>query len=63
MVCMKTSDVLTHFNLSVRELAAALGISVQAVYGWGEQVPELRQYQIRELLAERAQASAQERAA
>lgn len=38
---------------SVSTLADALGITEQAVYGWGEEVPELRIYQIKCVLAER----------
>ena len=49
---MKTKDALDAFG-SVRELAAALGISVPAIYQWGEDVPPLRAYQIRDLLAAR----------
>lgn len=49
---MKTKDALDAFG-SVRELAAALDISVPAIYQWGEDVPPLRAYQIRDLLAAR----------
>lgn len=35
---------------SVRKLAEALGITEQAVHQWGDEVPELRFYQIREIL-------------
>jgi len=45
---MKTADAIKLFG-SVRALAAALDITVQAVYGWGDDVPKLRVYQIREL--------------
>lgn len=34
-------------------VASILKIKVQAVYQWGEQVPVLRQYQLREWLTER----------
>lgn len=54
---MKTSDVISEFG-SVKAVAAALGISVQAVYRWGETVPELRQFQIRELRKARAAVAA-----
>lgn len=37
-----------------RALAEALGISTQAVGRWGEEIPPFRQYQIRELLADRS---------
>ena len=54
-VAMKTSDILPHFNNSIRELANALGITREAVYQWGETVPQLRAYQIRELISAREQ--------
>lgn len=38
----------------VRKLAEAIGVTEQAVHQWGEMVPELRVYQIRAVLAERA---------
>jgi len=40
----------------VRPLAEALGISEQAVNQWGPIVPELRRYQIQELMDKRAKA-------
>lgn len=52
---MKTQDAIAKFG-SVRALAGALGISVQAVYGWGEHVPQLRKYQINEILSRSAAA-------
>lgn len=55
---MKTSEALREFNDSVRELAAALGITREAVYQWGETVPPLREYQIRDLLICRAKVGA-----
>lgn len=45
---MNTQAAVDIFG-SVRALAAALNISVQAVYLWGDTVPKLRQYEIREL--------------
>lgn len=39
---------------SVRKLADALGISEQAVHQWGDLVPELRKFQIREMLERQA---------
>lgn len=39
---MKTAEVLKHFG-GVRQAAEALGISTQAVYSWGEEVPAMRQ--------------------
>ena len=47
---MKVEEAITQFG-SVAALATALGISVQAVYQWGDTVPPLRVYQIRELVA------------
>ena len=49
---MKTNEAITAFG-SIKDLAAALGLSVQAIYQWGDTVPQLRAYQIRELLAAR----------
>jgi len=43
---MKTSYVINKFG-SVKELADFFDISVQAVYKWGDEVPELREYQLR----------------
>lgn len=50
---MRTEEALMHFDNKVRNLAEALGLSVQAVYAWGDTVPRLRQYEIREILAAR----------
>ena len=47
---MKTIYAIKLFG-SVKALAEALGITVHAIYQWGEHVPELRAYQIRELVA------------
>ena len=49
---MKTKDAIEKFG-SIREIATQLGISVQAVYKWGDDVPELREYQIKDILATR----------
>lgn len=38
---MKTQDVIDYFG-SVRNVAEALGLSVQAIYGWGDSVPRSR---------------------
>lgn len=54
---MKTEDAISYFG-SVRKLAAALGLSVQAIYAWGDDVPPLRVYQIRELLEKQTQEKA-----
>jgi DNA-binding transcriptional regulator YdaS (Cro superfamily) len=39
---------------TARALAEAIGVTEQAVSQWGETVPELRVYQIKAILAERA---------
>lgn len=57
LLAMKTSDAIRHFNNSVRDLAQSLGITSAAVYQWGDTVPLLRAYQIRELLDARTGAS------
>ncbi len=49
---MKVEEAITEFG-NIATLAAALGISVQAVYQWGSDVPPLRAYQIRDLIAAR----------
>lgn len=33
----------------IRQLAELLGLSTQAIYAWGDSVPQLRMYQLREL--------------
>lgn len=48
---MTKKEAVEHFG-TARELADALGISEQAVSKWGENVPELRVYQIREILTQ-----------
>jgi len=50
---MTTQEAIDAFG-SRRKLAEALGISPQAVWKWGDTVPELRMYQIKAKLAERA---------
>lgn len=42
---MTRAEAITHFN-GIQALARALGISYEAVRQWGEEVPELRQYQL-----------------
>jgi len=49
---MKTSEAIKLFG-SVKALADALEITVHAIYQWGESVPELRVYQIRDILTVR----------
>ena len=39
---MKTADVVGHFG-GVRQAAEALGITTQAIYSWGDDVPVMRQ--------------------
>lgn len=46
---MKTDDAIRRFG-SAKALADALGIWPQAVYKWGEDVPELRKYQIEKII-------------
>jgi DNA-binding transcriptional regulator YiaG len=52
---MTLDEALSYFNNSRRELAEALGVSTQAVQYWAdeEQIPELRAYQIKEIIANR----------
>jgi hypothetical protein len=47
---MKTIDAINSFG-SIKRIAQALGLTVQAIYAWGEDVPELRAYQLRDILA------------
>lgn len=47
---MKTKDAIALFG-SIKGLADALGIWPQGIYRWGEDVPELRAYQIRDFQA------------
>lgn len=47
---MTTDEAKKLFDGSVRKLANALGITEQAVHQWGGEVPELRVYQIREIV-------------
>lgn len=49
---MKTQDAISLFG-SIKALAKALGITQPAIYQWGENVPELRAFQIREIVATR----------
>lgn len=39
---------------SIRKLAEAIGITEQAIHQWSEKVPELRAYQIKAVMAEKA---------
>lgn len=52
---MLKSEAISLFD-GVRPLAEALGITREAVYQWPSEVPPLRAYQIRDILAQREQA-------
>jgi len=45
---MTTNEAIDYFT-SKRQLAFALDISPQAISGWGEYPPVLRQYQIQDI--------------
>lgn len=45
---MKTKDVIKHFGC-VQAVADALGITREAVYQWGEEVPKGRAFEIQVL--------------
>ena len=51
---MTTDDAVNYFN-SKRQLAFALDISPQAISGWGEYPPVLRQYQIQDITKQELQ--------
>ena len=55
---MKTTYAVKLFNNRTKELAEALGITVHAIYQWGVDVPELRAYQIREIINSKKSPSA-----
>jgi biotin operon repressor len=42
---MTKQQAVKHFKTGAK-LAEALGITHQAVYDWGDKIPEVRQYQI-----------------
>ena len=48
---MTKQEAIDLFEGSIRKLADALGITEQAVHQWGDEVPALREYQIREIQA------------
>tara|TARA_R110000824_G_scaffold239883_1_gene428543 strand:+ start:426 stop:659 length:234 start_codon:yes stop_codon:yes gene_type:complete len=52
MKMKKKSHVLTHFKNN-RQIALSLGISSQAVGEWSEEIPELRAYQLTEIVKKR----------
>jgi hypothetical protein len=45
---MKRQTAIDYFG-SIPALACALGITYEAVRQWGEEVPELRQYQLEKI--------------
>lgn len=45
---MKRQKAIDHFG-SIPKLASALNITYEAVRQWGEDVPELRQYQLEKI--------------
>ena len=49
---MRKSEVIAAFG-TARNLAESLGITEQSVSQWGEDVPELRAFQIRQIMQER----------
>lgn len=56
---MKTADAIKAFG-SVRALADALEVTVQAVYAWGDEVPSPRDFQIEVLTEGRLKARVDE---
>lgn len=56
MESMKTSEAIKSFD-GVANLAKALGITTAAIYQWGEEVPALRSYQIRDLVQKDSKAA------
>jgi len=49
---MKTKDAVDYFG-GHTALAEALGVTRQAIYMWGDDVPELRAYHIEAVMRER----------
>lgn len=56
---MKKADAVKHYG-SPSALAKALGITLQAVGQWGDDVPELRQYQLEKLTGGKLKADTSE---
>lgn len=59
---MNRADAINHFK-GIAPLAKALGITYEAVRQWGDEIPELRQYQLElvtngQLKAEKKQSAA-----
>lgn len=55
---MLTADAIAHFG-SKAKLARALNISKQSISQWGDEVPLLRQFQLKELTKGKLRMSAQ----
>lgn len=53
---MKTKDAISHFGNKLK-LAEALSVTKSAISQWGEDVPELRAYQIERLTGGELKAS------
>lgn len=54
MRLMTKQEAIDHFG-SVKDLAAALGITREAIYQWRDDaIPLLRAYEVREAVAKRA---------
>ena len=58
---MKTTEAIHLFGGTCQSLANVLGISRAAVSQWGENVPPLREYQLREMIERREKVGNQER--
>lgn len=54
---MKTKDAISHFGNKLK-LAEALSVTKSAISQWGEDVPELRAYQIERLTGGELKATA-----
>jgi hypothetical protein len=63
---MRTEDAINLFGetpaAGILNLAAALNITRAAIYQWGDTVPPLRVYQIRELLEKQSRETTREAA-
>lgn len=53
---MKTKDAISHFGNKLK-LAKALSVSKSAISQWGDDVPELRAFQIERLTAGKLKAT------
>jgi len=54
---MKTKDAVEFFG-GHAALADAIGVTRQAIYMWGDDVPELRSYHVKAVMRERERESA-----